>query len=237
MGRHSARRSRRAAEAVEGRDRGAGQRLRSHRPEFAALDRRRQLGIPARRSRHARRVSRHPDERRAGARRSRQAGPARRARLVWLLVDQVGQRNPSRRAGRTGDIADGGVRGTHAPERTAQVRARLRARRHPDRRHPGARREAQGPQRPRISHRRHRLGRHQAGRSAGRSASATISRSRRSPFVPCRRRTRCGRCGNTAGSRRSPAPTTSRSKSPINRCRSGASSRAITCGRSEIEEI
>ena len=49
VGRHSARRSRRAAEAVEGRDRRAGQRLRSHRPEFAALDRRRQLGVPARR--------------------------------------------------------------------------------------------------------------------------------------------------------------------------------------------
>ena len=48
MGRHSARRRRRAAQAVEGRDRRAGQRLRSHRPEFAALDRRRQLGLPAR---------------------------------------------------------------------------------------------------------------------------------------------------------------------------------------------
>ena len=49
MGRHSARRSRGATEAVEGRDRRAGQRLRSHRPELAALDRRRQLGVPARR--------------------------------------------------------------------------------------------------------------------------------------------------------------------------------------------
>ena len=159
--------------------------------------------------------------------------PTRRARLVRMLVDQVGQRNPSRRAGRTRDVTDGGVRGTHAPEPTAQVRARLRARRHPDRRHPGARREAQGPQRPRISHRRHRLGRHQARRS---TADPLWQRSAVHAFlrcVRCRRRTRCGPCGNTAGSPRSQASTTSRSKSPINRFRSDASSRSITCGRSE----
>ncbi len=36
VGRHSAHRSGRAAQAVQGRDRRAGQRLRSHRPEFAS---------------------------------------------------------------------------------------------------------------------------------------------------------------------------------------------------------
>ena len=96
---------------------GARQRLRSHRPEFAALDRRRQLGVPARRSRQARRVPRHPDEWRAGACRSRQARPPGRAWLVRLLVDQVGQRDPPRRSRRTGHDADGGVREPHASER------------------------------------------------------------------------------------------------------------------------
>ena len=49
------------------------------------------------------------------------------------------------------------------------------------------------------------------------------ARSRRSRSVRRRRRTRCGRCGNTAGSPRRRAPTTSRSKSPIHRCRSDGS--------------
>ena len=47
----------------------------------------------------------------------------------------------------------------------------------------GPRREAQGPQRPRIPHRRHRLGRHQAGRSAADPLQATTRRS--TPFAIC----------------------------------------------------
>ena len=117
-------------------------------------------------------------------------------------------------------IADGGVRGTHAPDRAAQVRARLHARRHPDRRHAGARREAQGTQRPRISHRRHRLGRHQAGRSAadplrqGPAVHAVLGLSGAEDAHDV------VAVGIPLEARRRRASTTSRSKSPINRCRS-----------------
>ncbi len=116
MGRHSAGRGRRAAEAVEGCDRRAGERLRSHRPELTTIDRRRQLGLPAGVARHARRVPRRQDEWRTGAGRSRQAGAAGGAGLVWLFVDQVGQRNSPGRSRRARDVADGRIRRPHAPE-------------------------------------------------------------------------------------------------------------------------
>ena len=61
----------------------------------------------------------------------------------------------------------------------AQARARLHAGRYPDRRHAGARRKAQGPERPRLPHRRHSCGAAPSRSIGWRFASARIS-----PFTP-----------------------------------------------------
>ena len=178
MGRHSACRSRRAAEAVEGRDRV----LVSGYDHIGQNSQRSIVGaswvFPLADLDTARRISRHPHEWRAGAGRSRQAGPARGARLVRLLVDQVGQRNPPGRTRRARDVADGGVRGTHAPERTAQVRHAIT--RPPTSRPPPRRCASRSARAPTASNIASSASSGAApSRSIGcRSALATISRSR-----------------------------------------------------------
>ena len=70
------------------------------------------------------------------------------------------------------------------------------------------------PQRHRIPDRRHRVGRHKpVDRLQIRFGNDAAVR----PFSVCPmpKTHRCGRCGHTAGSRRNPGATTSRSKSPI----------------------
>ena len=148
---------------TQGRHRGAGQRLRSHRPGVAALDRRRQLGVPARRlSISSARFS--PSRMNGEPVPADHGKPVRLAVPGWYGCSWIKWVNEIRLVGpdepATSQMVEFAAR-THqsAPHK---YRARLRAGRHPYRRHAGARRETQGPQRPRISHRRHRVGRHQA---------------------------------------------------------------------------
>ena len=95
-----------------------------------------------------------------------------------------------------------------------QVRARLHTRRHPDRRHSGAHRKTARPARQSTIASSASCGA-ERNRSIGwRFASAKTRRSRRSRSAPHRRRTPCGRCGNTGGNQPHPARTTLLLKSP-----------------------
>ncbi len=136
-----------------------GGRRRSRRTTICSLHPGCELDLSAFGARPARRIHRGPYERRADPARSREAATACRAWVVWMRVDQMGERDSPGRPRRARHQPDERVRGANSSDPPARPRQGLRGTRDPDRSNPNSRREATRPGWPRVPHRRHRLGR------------------------------------------------------------------------------